>query len=95
VIIVAGYLTVAEADRATYLDNCAAVMTDARAAHGCLEFSLSANLLDSSRIVVHERWESREAVESFRGSGPSGDQASATLAASVTEYAVTGSRILI
>jgi quinol monooxygenase YgiN len=95
VIIVAGSLTVAEANRATYLDDCTSVVAAARANGGCLEFSISADLLDNSRIVVYERWESHQAVESFRGSGPSADQTSAILAASVTEYEVTVSRILM
>jgi quinol monooxygenase YgiN len=95
VIIVAGYLTVAEADRATYLDDCTSVVAKARADSGCHEFSISADLIDNSRIVIYERWESQQAVETFRGSGPSADQTSAVLAASVMEYDVTVSRTLM
>jgi quinol monooxygenase YgiN len=95
VIIVAGCLTVAEADRATYLDDCTSVVAKARADSGCHEFSISADLIDNSRIVIYERWESQQAVETFRGSGPSADQTSAVLAASVMEYDVTVSRTLM
>jgi quinol monooxygenase YgiN len=95
VIIVAGSLTVGAADRASYLDDCTTVVAEARAANGCLEFSLTADLLDPSRIAVYERWESQQAVETFRGSGPSADQASVILATSVNEYEVTIMRSLM
>jgi hypothetical protein len=49
VIIVAGYLTVAEAERSMYLDDRKSVVAEARTTEGCLEFSLSADLLDTSR----------------------------------------------
>jgi quinol monooxygenase YgiN len=77
------------------LDDRTSVVAKARANSDCHEFSLSADLLDKSRIVVYERWESQQAVESFRGSGPSADQTSAILAASVMEYEVTVSRTLM
>jgi quinol monooxygenase YgiN len=93
-IIVAGYLMVVAADRPSYLANCEAVVAEARASDGCLEFSLSADILDPSRIVVYECWESKQALEFFRGSGPSSDQAAATIAASVAEYEVASTRSL-
>jgi heme-degrading monooxygenase HmoA len=53
---------------------------------GCLDFAITAYLIDPGRINTFERWETQEAVKTFRGSGPSEEQSAATLAASVAEY---------
>jgi quinol monooxygenase YgiN len=66
----------------------------ALAAHDCLDFSLSADLLDPARISILERWESREDVVAFRGSGPSGEQQAAIHGAEVAEYEVADIRSL-
>lgn len=87
-VIVSGYLVVDPDQRATYLTDCKTVVEQARTTNGCLEFSLSADLIDPARIMVYERWDSRESVESFRGSGPSDEQSAAILDASVSEYKV-------
>ncbi|MFY9919353.1 MAG: antibiotic biosynthesis monooxygenase, partial [Mycobacterium sp.] len=52
------------------------------------------DLLDPARINVFERWDSRDAVEAFRGNGPSGDQDDMIVSASVSEYDVSGERRL-
>ncbi|WP_225753099.1 putative quinol monooxygenase [Actinotalea sp. Marseille-Q4924] len=93
-IIVAGHLVVDPPVRESYLSDCADVVRQARAADGCLDFSLAADVLDPGRINVFERWVSRAAVETFRGSGPSDEQSAAILAASVAEYDVSGERSL-
>ncbi|MEU5692435.1 antibiotic biosynthesis monooxygenase [Actinosynnema sp. NPDC020468] len=93
-VIVAGYLVVDARERSSYLAGCAAVVEEARRTPGCLDFSLSADLVEPGRIVVFERWESRAAVEAFRGGGPSDDQAAAILDASVAEYDVADVRSL-
>lgn len=66
----------------------------ARRAPGCLDFVISADPVDVRRIQIFERWESRAAVEEFRGSGPSGTQRAAILSASVAEYDVADVRSL-
>ena len=91
-VIVAGHLIVDRDARDDYLAGCTAVVEQARAAPGCLDFSISADLLDPARINVFERWDSREAVEAFRGSGPGEDQADMIVSASVSEYDVSGER---
>lgn len=93
-VIVAGHLLVAADRRSAYLEGCVAVVEQARAAPGCLDFSITADLLDPGRINVYERWESQADVEAFRGSGPSGDQQDAMLGASVAEYDVADVRSL-
>ncbi|NEK60055.1 hypothetical protein GCU56_19550 [Geodermatophilus sabuli] len=87
-IIVAGTLTVAPEDREAYLDGCRAVVEQARAAPGCLEFAIGPDLVEDGRITVLERWRGRAELEAFRGSGPDDAQTAVLLAADVTEYDV-------
>jgi quinol monooxygenase YgiN len=94
VVIVAGQILVDPAERESYLAGCTGVVEQARRAPGCLDFSITADLVEPGRINVFERWESREAAETFRGSGPSEEQGAAMLSASVTEYDVAGMRSL-
>jgi quinol monooxygenase YgiN len=94
VLIVAGHLVVDPQDRDDYLSGCVEVVRQARRAAGCLDFSISADLLEPGRINVFERWESQAAVDAFRGSGPSDDQGAAIQAGSVAEYDVGGERSL-
>lgn len=93
-VIVAGHLIVDPERRAAYLADCVSVVEQARLAPGCLDFSITADLLDPGRIVIFERWESQAAVEAFRGGGPSDEQGAAILAAAVAEYDVAGVRSL-
>ena len=68
-IIVAGWLRVAEDDRDRYLAGVAEVTGQARRAPGCLDFVQAPDPLVPGRIVVHERWESDADLERFRASG--------------------------
>jgi quinol monooxygenase YgiN len=94
VVIVAGHVLVDPGQRDDYLSGCVEVVRQARRAPGCLDFSLSADLLEPGRINILERWESQAAVEAFRGSGPSDEQGAAVLAAAVAEYDVGDERSL-
>ena len=93
-VIVAGHVMVAPRERATYLAGCESVVAQARRAAGCLDFTISADLVDAGRVNIFERWESQADVEAFRGSGPGDEQATAMLAASVAEYDVADVRSL-
>jgi quinol monooxygenase YgiN len=87
-IIVAGHIQVAPEERDGYLADCRTVVEQARAAPGCLDFSLSADPLEPGRIVIYERWATDEDVERFRGSGPPAEQQAQILDASVARYRV-------
>jgi quinol monooxygenase YgiN len=93
-LIVAGPLVVDARRRDAYLAGCTEVVDLARATPGCLDFSVTADLLDPTRVNVYERWESPEAVAAFRGDGPGDEQAAEIRAASVSEYDVAGERTL-
>ena len=93
-VIVAGHLVVDPESRVDYVAGCIEVVRQARRTPGCLDFALSADVLERGRVNIFERWESQAAVEAFRGSGPSGEQAQAIVSASVVEYDVTDERSL-
>ncbi|QIG45755.1 antibiotic biosynthesis monooxygenase [Nocardioides anomalus] len=93
-VIVAGHLLVDADERAAYLESCREVVEAARATDGCLDFALTADLVDPRRVNVFERWESQEAVETFRGDGPAGDQQAAVRGGSVAEYGAVEERVL-
>jgi quinol monooxygenase YgiN len=93
-VIVAGHVVVDPEQRDDYLSACVEVVRQASRAPGCLDFVLSADLLEAGRVNILERWESQAAVDAFRGSGPSDEQGAAILAASVAEYDVGDERSL-
>ena len=93
-LIVAGYLVVDPIQRESYLEDCKAVVRQARNSPDCLDFAISADLIESDRIDIFERWESRVALDEFRGSGPSDGQQGSIVWASVCEYDVGGEQRL-
>ena len=90
-VIVAGHLFVDAADRAEYLHGCVEAMELARRSDGCLDFSLTPDPIDPCRINVFEHWDSVDAVEAFRGSGPSVEQATAIRDAVVYQHVIDSS----
>jgi quinol monooxygenase YgiN len=89
VLIIAGYLVITPTERDAYIGQCVAVVEAAMAAPGCLDFSVTADSLDPSRVRVYERWEDDEQLSAFRGSGPSESQQAAIVAADVKRYGVS------
>ncbi|MBS9374600.1 putative quinol monooxygenase [Rhodococcus sp. B50] len=87
-IIVAGHLTIDAERRESYLETCKAVVEAARRAPGCLDFAVTADLIESDRICVYERWESQAHLDDFRGSGPDDDQARWIRSMAVSEYLI-------
>jgi quinol monooxygenase YgiN len=69
-VIVAVHITVDPEQRESYLAGCTSVVEKARRADGCLDFAITADLLDPGRVNLFERWESQAAVKTFRSSGP-------------------------
>jgi quinol monooxygenase YgiN len=87
-LIIAGHLIVARADRDAYVAECIPAVEAARAAPGCLDYSITADTVDPARIVIYERWKSEQELLAFRGSGPGDDQQAAILDADVRRYGI-------
>lgn len=88
-LIVAGRLEVDGNDRDRYVDECRSVVEQARRAPGCLDFAITADPLDASRINVYERWESDEELMAFRGSGPTEEMGAQIRSADVSKYRIS------
>jgi quinol monooxygenase YgiN len=88
-LIVAGHLIVDPAERDAYVADCRAVVEAARAAEGCLDFAITADLVDPARVVVYERWAAEETLLAFRGSGPSGAQQERIKDAVIARYEIS------
>jgi len=89
VLIIAGHLVVSPADRDAYVADCVTAVEAARAAPGCLDFSITADNVDPSAIRIYERWDTEGHLLAFRGSGPSDNQQAAIVAADVKRYGIS------
>jgi quinol monooxygenase YgiN len=89
VLIIAGHLIVDRAQRDNYVAECVKVVEAARAAPGCLDFSITADTVDNARIRIFERWDNLDDLLAFRGSGPSDAQQVAILDADVKRYEIS------
>lgn len=87
-LIVAGHLVVDPPERDAYVAGCVHVVELARAAPGCLDFAISADVVDPARINIIERWENETQLMAFRGSGPSDDQTAAIRGAEMARYEI-------
>jgi quinol monooxygenase YgiN len=93
-VIVAGHITVDPEQRESHLAGSAKVVEKARGAPGCLDFAMTADLIDPGRLNLFERWESRAALKAFRKRAPRNKQAAAMLSGSVAEYDIADVRHL-
>ncbi|MGI5171378.1 putative quinol monooxygenase [Spirillospora sp. CA-253888] len=89
-IIISGKLYVDAEARDAYLAGCSKLVEQARSAPGCLDFALSADLVEPGRINVYECWASDEDVERFRGEGQEAEQAAQIRDAEVRKYRISG-----
>lgn len=88
-LIIAGHLVVGRTDRDTYVAECVKVVEAARAAPGCLDFSITADSVDPARICIYECWEGEDELLAFRGSGPTDAQQAAIVDADVKRYGIS------
>lgn len=68
-----GYLVVDPRHRDRVVDLSRPAVEAARRTTGCLDFAVSPDPVDPARVNIAERWESRTALERFRGAGPAED----------------------
>jgi quinol monooxygenase YgiN len=65
-VIIAGWETVDPSKRADVVASYQDLISRARKAPGCLDFAISADTLDPSRVNTFELWESEEHLEAWR-----------------------------
>jgi quinol monooxygenase YgiN len=93
-VIVAGHITVEPEKRESYLAGCVSIVKRSRSLAGCLDFAITADLVDPGRVNIFERWESQAALESARSSAPPFEQAAEMTSVSVAEYDIAEVRPL-
>lgn len=89
-VIVTGKIYVDAQVRDAYLRGCVSIVEQARRPPGCLDFALTADLVEPDRINVYERWESDAHLEKFRGEGPSAAQTVQIRDTQVMKYRISG-----
>lgn len=67
-LIVVGHLQLDAGDRDAHVNASSSAVRLARRAQGCLDFAVSADPVDPTRVNVLERWERLEDLEAFRSS---------------------------
>jgi quinol monooxygenase YgiN len=87
-LIIAGHLVVNAEDRQAFVAEGVEVVSMARSAPGCLDFSITADTLDPQRVAIFERWETEEELLAFRGSGPDSGTTARILDADVKRYVI-------
>jgi quinol monooxygenase YgiN len=87
-IVVAGHLRVATADRDRFLARSCEAIQLARTTPGCHDFVVAADPLDAERINVYERWTNRAVMHAFRGDGPNDELNALIVSAGVDEFEV-------
>jgi quinol monooxygenase YgiN len=88
-IIVSGRIYVRPGTRDKFLTLSAEAMAQARRSSGCRDFIVAADPIEPNRVNVYEEWESRKALTTFRGEGPSEDLSCNIEKANVVEYNVS------
>ena len=62
-LIVAGTFEVDAADQDAFVTARVAAMRDTRTEGGCLEYVMSADPVDATRVMLFERWEDQAALD--------------------------------
>jgi quinol monooxygenase YgiN len=67
-VIVAGHITVDPEQRESYLAGSVSVVEKARGAPGCLDFAITADLIDPGRVNLLSAGSHKRPVKAFRRS---------------------------
>lgn len=94
-IIVCGWLRIESERRDAYLASCLESINAARATSGCIDFHLTADPIEADRINVFEQWESSDAIDAFRGSGPDDEQMNVIVEAHVEQHEIASTTSLM
>ncbi len=87
-IIVSGKLHIVPGRRDAFVARSVPSVIAAREAPGCIDFAVSVDPVEPARVNIYEEWESMDAIEASRGSGPEDDLFSLIARADVKERSV-------
>jgi quinol monooxygenase YgiN len=73
-LIVSGHLVLDPADRDAHVIASVDAVRLARAAPGCLDFAVSADPVDPTRVNIFELWADSRDLDAFRASGDPDDE---------------------
>ena len=98
-VIVGGTFEVEPSHRAQFIASREDMMRTSRGEAGCLEYVFCADPIEPNRVVLFERWESQEALDTHlaalrAGPRPSGDDIK-PITSSVLIYDISGERRLV
>ena len=65
-LIIAGHYLVDASQRDAYVESYRDLVTQARAAPGCLDVAITADTVDAGRVNMYERWEDEDTLAAFR-----------------------------
>jgi quinol monooxygenase YgiN len=94
-IIVGGTFELDPSDREKFIESRRALMHASRAEPGCLEYAFCVDPIDPRRVVLFERWESQDALDTHMAvlkSRPRPAEVVKPISASVVMYDVSGER---
>lgn len=87
-IIVAGKLKIQPGRRDEFIARSIDAVVQARTYDLCEDFSVSPDPVDSARVNIFEKWQSRAALDAFRSAGPESDLFTLVESFDVDEYEV-------
>lgn len=87
-IIVAGYLRIHPGGRDQFLARSRAAVVAARSAPGCVDFSVSPDLIEEDRVNIMERWDDRASLVRFREEGPDAETGALVRSFHVKEFSL-------
>ena len=91
-LIIAGAVRVAAADRDAYVAAFGDPVARCRQASGCLDVFIAADPLDPGRLNIFERWASQEALDAWRAVAAAPDPGIELDAGDVQLFTVTDAR---
>jgi quinol monooxygenase YgiN len=90
-LIISGRLFLKPGTRDRFLKCCEPSLCMARRAPGCLDFAVSADIIEPDRANVYEAWADAQSLEAFRGSGADDPSFSFIVHADVERHEVSRS----
>lgn len=93
-LIVAGHFVVDPADQAAFVAGRHEAMRATRAEAGCLEYVVTADPIDATRVILYERWVDQASLDAHLASLAGGSRATgpAPQGVEVTIYDIAGER---